>query len=221
VLEVVLYGDLKSVKKYLPRSQEMNPQADHTIRVFRAYEIATTRGSWEKSGFGFVRRNDTDYLWANKNKISRRPEFQEAGNLIPQRCGCLNEDESKVRLVKSNFLPQRVYGHGWPKQLQFLRLILQFTRTIQRSFSKQLSTEKDNCSPLTGDGRGETKSGGISFMVIMALTTDRSRGDILPGLAEYRPPFSRACHVGGLPGYVPVSLGSGKQQQKEESVHRN
>jgi hypothetical protein len=62
-----------------------------------------------------------------------------------------------MELVKSTFLPQRVYGHGWQKQIQSRKLILQFIWTIERSFSEQLSTENENYSPLTGNGSGETK----------------------------------------------------------------
>jgi hypothetical protein len=70
-----------SAKKYLPRHQELDPQVDHIIRVFRACEIAATymtiKVSWEKAGFVFVRRNDTYYLWVNEDKIRRSSEFQE------------------------------------------------------------------------------------------------------------------------------------------------
>jgi hypothetical protein len=42
VLEVMLFGCLKSAKQYLPRNQDLDPQVGHTMRVFRTYEIATT-----------------------------------------------------------------------------------------------------------------------------------------------------------------------------------
>jgi hypothetical protein len=34
-----------------------------------------------KAGFGFIRRNDTYYLWANEDKIRRKPGFQEVWQL--------------------------------------------------------------------------------------------------------------------------------------------
>jgi hypothetical protein len=81
LLDVMLFGRLKSAKKYLPRYQELDPHVDHIIRVFLAYEIATTsttiRGSWERVGFWFIKRNDTYYLWVNEDKIRGSREFQE------------------------------------------------------------------------------------------------------------------------------------------------
>jgi hypothetical protein len=41
VLDVLLFGRLKSAKKHLPRDDELDPHLDHAMRVFRAYEIAT------------------------------------------------------------------------------------------------------------------------------------------------------------------------------------
>jgi hypothetical protein len=35
----------------------------------------------EKTGFGFVRRNDTYYVWINENTIRKSPEFQEVWQL--------------------------------------------------------------------------------------------------------------------------------------------
>jgi hypothetical protein len=36
VLDVMLFGRLKTAKKYIPRNQELDPQVDHTICIFRA-----------------------------------------------------------------------------------------------------------------------------------------------------------------------------------------
>jgi hypothetical protein len=56
VLDVMLFGRLKSTKKYLPRNPELDPQLDHAIRACRAYEIATTsmtiRDHGQKSALG-------------------------------------------------------------------------------------------------------------------------------------------------------------------------
>jgi hypothetical protein len=85
MLDVMLFRRLKSAEQCLPYHQDLEPQVDRTICVFRASDIATTsmtiRGSWEKPGFGFIRRNDTCCRWVNENKIRRNPEFQEVSQL--------------------------------------------------------------------------------------------------------------------------------------------
>jgi hypothetical protein len=43
LLDVMLFGRLKSAKEFLPGNQELDPQVDHTKLVFRAWKIATTR----------------------------------------------------------------------------------------------------------------------------------------------------------------------------------
>jgi hypothetical protein len=99
VLDLLLFGRLKSAKQYLPRNQELDPQVDHTTRVCRAYEIATIcraiRESSEKAGFAFVKRHDTYDLWINEDKIPRDQNFRRLGALITRRRGCLNEDANK------------------------------------------------------------------------------------------------------------------------------
>jgi hypothetical protein len=63
VPDVLLFGCFKSAKKYRPRDDNEDPQVDDAICVFDAYEIATmsstVRDSWEKGGFGFVKRDAT------------------------------------------------------------------------------------------------------------------------------------------------------------------
>jgi hypothetical protein len=84
-LDVMLFGRLKSAKKCLRCHQELDPQIHYIIRVFRAYDIATTsttiRGLWEKPSFGFMRRNNAYCLWVDENKIQRSAEFQEVSQL--------------------------------------------------------------------------------------------------------------------------------------------
>jgi hypothetical protein len=41
VIDVMLFGRLKSAKKCLPSNNKLDPQVDHTMRVFRTYEVAT------------------------------------------------------------------------------------------------------------------------------------------------------------------------------------
>jgi hypothetical protein len=55
----------------------------------------------------------------------------------------------------------------------------------------------------------------MSFLVIMALTRDRSGWKIFPGLASTI--LLERVSFGGLSGYVLISLGSRIQEQKEES----
>ena len=57
VLDVLLFGRLKSAKKYLPRNDGAPLQIDHLVRIFKAYEMVTTsstiRASWVKAGFEY------------------------------------------------------------------------------------------------------------------------------------------------------------------------
>jgi hypothetical protein len=63
---VLLFICLTSAKKYRPRDDNEDPQVDDAMCVFHAYEIAimssTVRGSWEKAGLGFVKRDGPYYL---------------------------------------------------------------------------------------------------------------------------------------------------------------
>jgi hypothetical protein len=81
VLNVLLSGRLKSVKKCFARHDDLDPHMNHAFRVFRAYEIATmsttVRIPWAKAGFGSVRRDGADYLWVDKGKIRASPGFVE------------------------------------------------------------------------------------------------------------------------------------------------
>jgi hypothetical protein len=101
VLDVMLFRRRKSAKKYLPCNQELDPHVDQTIRVFRACEIAitstTSRGSWNKAGFGFVRRNDIYYCGPMKARSGEAQNFRRFGDFITQRQICINERKSKSR----------------------------------------------------------------------------------------------------------------------------
>jgi hypothetical protein len=48
---------------------------------FLRYEIATTnitiRASWEKTGFGYVQKERTYYLFVNEGEVRAIPEFAE------------------------------------------------------------------------------------------------------------------------------------------------
>jgi hypothetical protein len=81
VLDVLLFGRLKSAKKYLPRNDGAPSQIDHLVRIFKAYEMVTTsstiRASWVKAGFEYCKRDGAFYLLVNDGKIRDSPEFSE------------------------------------------------------------------------------------------------------------------------------------------------
>jgi hypothetical protein len=76
---VLLFGRLKSTKKYLARDGNLNSHMDHAFRAYRAYEIATTspavRSSWEKASLGSVKCDGTYHLWVDEGRIRASPEF--------------------------------------------------------------------------------------------------------------------------------------------------
>jgi hypothetical protein len=81
VLDVPLFGRLESATKSLPRDDNLDPHLDYAFRAFRADEIATTsttvRRSWEKAGFGSVRRDVVCYLWVDEGRTRASPESVE------------------------------------------------------------------------------------------------------------------------------------------------
>jgi hypothetical protein len=62
-LNVLLFGRLKALRKYLAKDNDENRETDHVLRVFRAYEGVTTSRmiprSWEKAGFAGDARSST------------------------------------------------------------------------------------------------------------------------------------------------------------------
>jgi hypothetical protein len=106
--------DSKPRKKHLLLDTDVSPQLDHVMRVFRAYEQATTsstvRGSWEKACFVFTQRSGTYYLWVDEAKIRKISEFSEVweidyreGRLSAvrrrQRRGWLNEARFRLEFI--------------------------------------------------------------------------------------------------------------------------
>jgi hypothetical protein len=81
VLDVLLFAQLKSAKKYIPRNDGAPPGIDHLVRIFKAYETVTTsttvRNSWAKAGFEHCQRDGVSYLVINDGKIRDSPEFSE------------------------------------------------------------------------------------------------------------------------------------------------
>jgi hypothetical protein len=80
-LHMLLFGVLKRVKKHQRRDDELPEQVDDVLRLFRAYEQATTsttvRASWMRTRFQYEERADTRYLTVNEAAIRSSPGFQE------------------------------------------------------------------------------------------------------------------------------------------------
>jgi hypothetical protein len=83
ILDVLLFGRLKALKKYLPKDNDEDRETDHILRVFRAYEGVTTsmtiRGSWEKAGLSYHRRDGTMYLSVDEEKFGQGETFARYG----------------------------------------------------------------------------------------------------------------------------------------------
>jgi hypothetical protein len=81
VLDRLLFGRLKLAKKHLVRDLEESAQLDHVIRVFKAYELATTsmtiRASFQHTGFDYEQRDGIWYLILNDQRLRAYPEFRE------------------------------------------------------------------------------------------------------------------------------------------------
>jgi hypothetical protein len=111
VIDTLLFGRLKAEKKCLLRNLNLGRDLDHVMRIFRAYELATTsltvRSSWEKTGFGFEQRDGTWYLYVNETKVRSFPKFAEVW--------ALNNPEESLSVRKR----QQVWG--WINQ-QFFRV---------------------------------------------------------------------------------------------------
>jgi hypothetical protein len=115
VLDVLLFGRLKSAKKYIPRNDADASGIDHLVRIFKAYEMVTTsttiRASWVKAGFEYCRRDDAFYLLVNDGKIRDSPDFSEIWRMnFPvealstrrrnQKWGLMNQPYFKARYLK-------------------------------------------------------------------------------------------------------------------------
>jgi hypothetical protein len=72
VLDILLFGRLKVIKKLLLRDLSGGCDLDYVMGIFRAYELATTsltrRNSWEKAEFGIKRRDGASYLFVHEGK---------------------------------------------------------------------------------------------------------------------------------------------------------
>jgi hypothetical protein len=81
VLDRLLFGRLKGAKKHLVRDLEKSAQLDHALRVFKAYELATTsttiRASFRQTGFDYEQRDGVWYLIVNDQRLRGYPEFRE------------------------------------------------------------------------------------------------------------------------------------------------
>jgi hypothetical protein len=66
-------GDFKAAKRRQPHDLGLDFPFDHIIQISHPDEIATTSftvgGSWEQTGFDYVKRDNTFYFYLNKHKI--------------------------------------------------------------------------------------------------------------------------------------------------------
>jgi hypothetical protein len=81
VFDLLLFGRLKSAKKYLPRNDQASASIDHIIRISKAYETVTTstivRSCWEKAGFEYAKMGKAFHLLVNDGKIRGSTDFLE------------------------------------------------------------------------------------------------------------------------------------------------
>jgi hypothetical protein len=81
VLDLLLFGRLKAVKKYIPRADADPIDTDHLVKIFKTYELVTisttVRASWKKAGFEYCKLDDTFQLLVNNGMIRDSPEFTE------------------------------------------------------------------------------------------------------------------------------------------------
>jgi hypothetical protein len=81
VLDVLFFGTLKRAKKIERRDDRFTPEVDQILPLFRVCEkvitSTTVRISWNRTGFGFERRDCTTYLAINETKIRQSPGFRE------------------------------------------------------------------------------------------------------------------------------------------------
>jgi hypothetical protein len=81
VLDVLLLGILKKAKRYQRHDDTLRREVDHVLRLFRAYEQATTSATirvlWLKTGFDYETRDAATYLIVNENKIRQGDGFRE------------------------------------------------------------------------------------------------------------------------------------------------
>jgi hypothetical protein len=79
VLDLLLFGRLKTAEKYLPRADANPTDTDHLVRIFKEYELVTTsttgRPSWKKVGFEYCKLDDTFQFLVNDGKIRDSPRF--------------------------------------------------------------------------------------------------------------------------------------------------
>jgi hypothetical protein len=81
VLDLLLFGRLKSAPNDIPRADADATDTDHLVRIFKAHELVTTRttvrASWKKAGFQYCKLDGRFQLLVNDGKIRDSPEFSE------------------------------------------------------------------------------------------------------------------------------------------------
>ena len=85
VLDRLLFGVLKTKKRYIPKNSDIPSKNDHLYRVFRAYEMSTCsttiRSSFQHTGFDYYSVNDVNYIKQNRQRIEKFDEFKEIFDL--------------------------------------------------------------------------------------------------------------------------------------------
>jgi hypothetical protein len=96
-------------KRFMAVPRVLPAQVDHILRLFRAYEQATTsttvRGSWMRTGFQYEETADTRYLTVNEAAIRSSPGFQE----ICQFDSVLDRLSARRRSQKWGWINQHLF----------------------------------------------------------------------------------------------------------------
>jgi hypothetical protein len=125
-------------KKSLPKDDNEDRKIDHILRIFCAYEGATTsmmiRASWEKAGFSYHQRDGTFYLAVDEGRIRGAPDFREIGRgtipFVPYR----PEEESEIGMGEPAILPREICEaiERRPNRLNNLQFIKKFDDHLRR-----------------------------------------------------------------------------------------
>jgi hypothetical protein len=118
VLDVLLFRRLKALETYLAKDNDEDRETDHVPGVFRIYEGVTIammiRGSWEKAGFTYQRRDRTMCLAVDEGRIRIGPDFCE----ISERGSPMGSLSARRRSQRRRWLDQRFFQVKYVRQLK-------------------------------------------------------------------------------------------------------
>jgi hypothetical protein len=121
VLDKLIFGVLKTVKRHVAKTDTLPPAADHARRIFLAYERATVsetvRSAWVYSGFDCVKREGMWYLTVNEERIRESPEFKEVRDIdFPEQRLSQKRRSQKWGWINQSWFPKKfrdyVFGKG-------------------------------------------------------------------------------------------------------------